>query len=81
MADNESGFSELAEKFQDLIGIYFTHPYSSQERGTKENHNRMIRRWVPKGKSIDDYSRNYIQSVEDKMNLLATTNTWIQNAA
>lgn len=69
-ADNGSEFSDLAEKFQKLMGIYFTHPYSSWERGTNENHNRMIRRWIPKGTSIEDYSRSYVQSVEDKMNHL-----------
>lgn len=69
-ADNGSEFSDLAEKCQELMGIYFTHPYSSWERGTNENHNRMIRRWLPKGTSIEDYSRSYIQSVEDKMNHL-----------
>lgn len=69
-ADNGSEFSELAEKLQESMDIYFTHPYSSWERGTNENHNRMIRIWIPKGTSIEDYSRSYIQAVEDKMNHL-----------
>lgn len=29
--------------------IYYAHPYSSYERGSNENANRMIRRWLPKG--------------------------------
>ena len=28
--------------------IYYAHPYCSGERGTNENNNRMIRRWIPK---------------------------------
>lgn len=52
------------------MGIYFTHPYSSWERGTNENYNGIIRRWIPKGTAIEDYSQSCIQSIEDKMNHL-----------
>ena len=47
-ADNGAEFSRLAEVF-DPTHIYYAHPYSSWERGTNENHNRLIRRWLPKG--------------------------------
>ncbi len=48
--------------------IYFAHSYSSWERGTNENQNRMIRRFVPKGSGIADFSDEEIQEIEDWMN-------------
>ena len=48
--------------------IYFAHSYSSWERGTNENQNRMIRRFVPKGVDIADFSDKEIQEIEDWMN-------------
>ena len=48
--------------------IYFAHAYSSWERGTNENHNRMIRRFIPKGYDIGGFSQEEIKAVEDWMN-------------
>ena len=48
--------------------VYFAHSYSSWERGTNENHNRMIRRFVPKGYDIGGFSDKEIKAVEDWMN-------------
>lgn len=33
--------------------VYYTHPYSSYERGTNENQNGMLRRKLPKGADFD----------------------------
>lgn len=48
--------------------IYFAHPYSSWERGTNENHNRIIRRFIPKGEDIGNYSHEEIAEIETWMN-------------
>jgi len=48
--------------------IYFAHSFSSWERGTNENHNRMIRRFVPKGTDIADLTQAEINTIEDWMN-------------
>lgn len=47
---------------------YFAHAYSSWERGTNENQNRMIRRFIPKGKNIADVSNEEIERIEHWMN-------------
>ena len=48
--------------------IYFAHSYSSWERGTNENQNRMIRRFIPKGTDIADVSEEEITRIQDWMN-------------
>lgn len=48
--------------------IYFAHAYSSFERGSNENHNRMIRRFIYKGLDIGGFSEEEIKKIEDWMN-------------
>lgn len=48
--------------------IYFAHSYSSWERGTNENQNRMIRRFVPKGVDIASVSDEEIKDIQNWMN-------------
>lgn len=52
--DNGSEFSGY-DGLKALTGeVYYCHPYSSWERGSNENANRIIRRFFPKGKSLKD---------------------------
>jgi IS30 family transposase len=70
-SDNGSEFSELHElESISSTKVYFTHPYSSFERGTNERHNGLIRRFIPKGKSINDYADEDISFIEEWMNSL-----------
>ena len=48
--------------------IYYAHPYSSWERGTNENSNRLIRRFIPKGTDIGKVSEARIKYIETWMN-------------
>ena len=47
-ADNGTEFARLSDVISK-DNIYYAHPYCSQERGSNENHNRLIRRHLPKG--------------------------------
>ena len=68
--DNGSEFANLSKLESMGISVYFTHPYTSCEKGTNECHNRMLRRFIPKGKSIEDYSADDIMYFADKINNL-----------
>jgi IS30 family transposase len=48
--------------------VYFAHAYSAWERGTNENQNRMIRRFIPKGENIAAVSECRVQEIQDWMN-------------
>lgn len=63
--DNGSEFSKLSE-LEELAEtlVYYTHPYTSCEKGTNERHNGIIRRFLPKGKRISDFDADYISGIE-----------------
>lgn len=70
-SDNGQEFADLSllEKSTETK-VYFTHPYSSFERGTNERHNGLLRRFIPKGHPITDYSIDEIAFIEDWCNHL-----------
>ncbi|WP_295056947.1 IS30 family transposase [Ruminococcus sp.] len=68
--DNGSEFAQIAELEGKGLQIYFTYPYSSWEKGTNECHNKMLRRFIPKGKAISDYSADDILFFSDIINNL-----------
>lgn len=74
--DNGSEFQDLSGMETSIFGrgkrkrttIYYCHPYSAYERGTNENINKMIRRFLPKGTDFRKVTAAYIQRVEDWIN-------------
>ena len=67
--DNGSEFSRFLEIIKDTkTQIYFCHPYCSGEKGTNEKSNSMIRYFIPKGSSIENYSYEDINNIANWMN-------------
>lgn len=73
-ADNGSEFLDVEAMEQSCLSkkkrleMYYAHPYSSYERGTNENTNRIIRRFVAKGTDIGGITHQRIQWIEDWIN-------------
>ena len=43
---------------QTGVPLYFAHAYLPHERGSNENCNRVLRRFIPKGQPIEIFLRN-----------------------
>lgn len=48
--------------------VYYAHPYSAWERGSNENANKLIRRFIPKGSDISKFSHDRIKLIEHWIN-------------
>lgn len=68
--DNGSEFLYYGKLRQLLHGgqIYYCHSYAAWEKGTNEIHNRMIRRWFPKGTDFTQIGQAEIDELADWMN-------------
>lgn len=73
--DNGSEFLNSSEMERSCLSqkkartmVYYAHPYSAYERGTNENMNRMIRRFIPKGTDLRQYTKKEIQRIENWLN-------------
>jgi IS30 family transposase len=60
--------------------FYYCHPYSSFERGSNENCNLLIRRWLPKGTSFKDLTKKTVREIQDWINRYPREILGFQNA-
>ncbi len=74
--DNGSEFLDAKALEQSAIrkgkrcDVFFAHPFTASERGSNENANRIVRRFIPKGADISRYTKTQIQKIEDWINTL-----------
>lgn len=71
--DNGSEFMEYEKLRRSIHGgkrfdVYYCHSYAAWEKGSNENHNRMIRRWFPKGTDFNKVTKEQIAALQDWMN-------------
>lgn len=62
------GIEKSCRKEGKRTNIYYAHPYCSGERGTNENNNRLIRRWIPKGTDITSIKVSFVKKIEEWIN-------------
>lgn len=67
--DNGSEFSKWKDIEKYLkTKTYFAHPYSSYERGSNENGNKLLRIFLPKGCNINEYNEDYVMRANELIN-------------
>ena len=66
--DNGSEFEDFSTLESWGTAIYFAHPYSSWERPVNERHNGLLRQYIPKGVSIENYSPDDVLHFADELN-------------
>lgn len=67
--DNGGEFAEhllIAKRLKTKI--FFTHPFSSWEKGCIEYHNKLIRQYIPKGTDFDTISDEMLKEIVIKIN-------------
>ncbi len=63
-ADNGPEFEPLFKIETSRTLVYFTHPYSSWERVQNERRNSLLREFIPKGASTEDFSDDVLMMAD-----------------
>lgn len=67
--DNGTEFAHHERIAEALpLNVYFADPYASYQRGTNENTNGLIRRYLPKGRTFADLTQRRLDSIVDQIN-------------
>ncbi len=68
--DNGSEFAahEMITKGLKGVTVYFADSYASWQKGAIENANKLIRQYIPKGVSFDDFTDKRIRRIQAKIN-------------
>ena len=68
-SDNGTEFAEhklIATKLR--AAFFFAHPYSSWERGLNEYTNKLIRQYIPKKQTFENYNDQNIKEIQHRLN-------------
>ena len=67
--DNGVEFADYENLIKyDRTKIYYCHPYCSGKRGSNENQNKLVRRWIKKGDDIGKFTKQDIRKINDWIN-------------
>ena len=67
--DNGSEFADHQTLTKNTgVPVYFTHPYSSCERGTVENTNGLVRYFLPKKTKFAKLTQTELNKIQDLLN-------------
>lgn len=69
LQDNGAEHSDHA-RLERSLGVltFFCHPYCASERGTVENRNKALRRFLPKGANFEEFPQEFLEWVESYFN-------------
>jgi IS30 family transposase len=58
------------QRITQALGMrcYFAQPYAAWQRGLNENHNALVRRYIPKRQSLAQYTQADLQIIADALN-------------
>ena len=65
---NTAGMEYSPYTGKKRTSVYYCHPFCSSERGSNENQNAFIRRFIPKGTAIEKYTSEQIRDIQNFIN-------------